>query len=349
MNQQAKELNSLIEQVSQRVVDRTINEKYLISRMAVIVNSFDEETNTASIIIPTDLSTPTQYKYPNRTGRRKLNYGDKVYLIYQTNNISQGWLEDNKGFTGGGGGYSDFKFVKGRAITLYDTDGVTPIHRLLPENILFYDGTDASTDLFNYNRLDNKPQINGHTLSGNQTDTDLGLNVTSAKVISALGYTPYSSLNPAGYTSNQGTVKNVRVRATSPVVSSQNTSQTTSLNTTISLANGYGDTKNPYESKTKNTVLASPSGSDGVPSFRSLVMADLPIKWGSYVYIDTSSPATDTFSFTDTNMIGKICIVCSTQDSNQPVKSATLTSSTGAITVTLARAVHVVRINYICF
>lgn len=189
MNQQAKELNSLIEQVSQRVVDRTINEKYLISRMAVIVNSFDEETNTASIIIPTDLNTPTQYKYPNRTGRRKLNYGDKVYLVYQTNNISQGWLEDNKGFTGSGG-YGDFKFVKGRAITLYDTDGVTPIHRLLPENILFYDGTDASTDLFNYNRLDNKPQINGHILSGNQSDTDLGLNVTSSKVTTALGYVP---------------------------------------------------------------------------------------------------------------------------------------------------------------
>lgn len=190
MNQQAKELNSLIEQVSQRVVDRTINEKYLISRMAVIVNSFDESTNTASIIIPTDLSTPTQYKYPNRTGRRKLNYGDKVYLIYQTNNISQGWLEDNKGFTGGGGGYSDFRFVKGRAITLYDTDGVTPLHSLLPENILFYDGTDASSDLFNYNRLENKPQINGHTLAGNQSDTDLGLNVTSSKVTTALGYTP---------------------------------------------------------------------------------------------------------------------------------------------------------------
>ena len=189
MNQQAKELNSLIEQVSQRVVDRTINEKYLISRMAVIVNSFDEETNTASIIIPTDLNTPTQYKYPNRTGRRKLNYGDKVYLVYQTNNISQGWLEDNKGFTGGGG-YGDFRFVKGRAITLYDTDGVTPIHRLLPENILFYDGQDASTDLFNYNRMDNKPQINGVELVGNKTDTDLGLNVTSTKVTNALTYVP---------------------------------------------------------------------------------------------------------------------------------------------------------------
>lgn len=76
---------------------------------------------------------------------------------------------------------------------------------------------------------------------------------------------------------------------------------------------------------------------------------DYYMRTGTYVYSDTVSRAVDTFSFTDANMVGKTCIICSTQDSSQPVKSATLTSSTGAITVTLARAVHVVRINYLCF
>lgn len=73
-----------------------------------------------------------------------------------------------------------------------------------------------------------------------------------------------------------GTVTSVRVQATSPVVSSVNTAQTGTLNTTISLADGYGDTKNPYASKTKNYVLAAPSNANGAPSFRALVAADIP-------------------------------------------------------------------------
>lgn len=73
-----------------------------------------------------------------------------------------------------------------------------------------------------------------------------------------------------------GTVTSVRVAATSPVVSSSNTAQSISLNTTISLADNYGDTKNPYASKTKNYVLAAPSDANGVPSFRALAAADIP-------------------------------------------------------------------------
>ena len=79
-----------------------------------------------------------------------------------------------------------------------------------------------------------------------------------------------------GATANVGTVTSVRVQATSPVVSSTSTAQTSTLNTTISLANGYGDTKNPYASKTANYVLASPNGSAGVPTFRALVVDDIP-------------------------------------------------------------------------
>lgn len=54
---------------------------------------------------------------------------------------------------------------------------------------------------------------------------------------------------------------------------------------TIALASAYGDTLNPYASKTANFVLASPNGSAGVPSFRALVAADLPntaVTAGSY-------------------------------------------------------------------
>jgi len=42
------------------------------------------------------------------------------------------------------------------------------------------------------------------------------------------------------------------------------------------LPTAYGDTVNPYASKTANYVLASPNGSAGVPSFRALIAADIP-------------------------------------------------------------------------
>ena len=45
---------------------------------------------------------------------------------------------------------------------------------------------------------------------------------------------------------------------------------------TIGLASGYGDTQNPYASKTANYFLAAPNGSAGVPTFRAIVAADIP-------------------------------------------------------------------------
>jgi hypothetical protein len=45
---------------------------------------------------------------------------------------------------------------------------------------------------------------------------------------------------------------------------------------TIALADGYGDTKIPYGSKTAGTVLAAPSNAGGIPSFRALTATDIP-------------------------------------------------------------------------
>jgi hypothetical protein len=42
------------------------------------------------------------------------------------------------------------------------------------------------------------------------------------------------------------------------------------------LASGYGDTQNPYASKTANFVLAAPNGTAGAPTFRAVVAADIP-------------------------------------------------------------------------
>jgi hypothetical protein len=65
-----------------------------------------------------------------------------------------------------------------------------------------------------------------------------------------------------------GTVTSVT--GTSPVASSGGTTPA------ISLSAGYGDTLNPYASKTANFVLAAPNGTAGVPTFRAVVAADIP-------------------------------------------------------------------------
>lgn len=90
----------------------------------------------------------------------------------------------------------------------------------------------------------------------------------------------------------QGTVTSVQVQATSPVTSSQSNAQSTTLNTTIALADNYGDTKNPYASKTKQYVLAAPKNENGVPSFRKLDASDV----GLTVTSSSVSDGTNTFN-----------------------------------------------------
>jgi hypothetical protein len=58
--------------------------------------------------------------------------------------------------------------------------------------------------------------------------------------------------------------------ATAPVVA------TGTSTPDISLASGYGDTLNPYASKTANHILAAPNGTAGVPTFRAMVATDVP-------------------------------------------------------------------------
>jgi len=64
------------------------------------------------------------------------------------------------------------------------------------------------------------------------------------------------------------------ISGTSPVSVSHTPAEGSSA--TVSLTSGYGDTLNPYASKTANFVLSAPSGSDGVPTFRALLAADIP-------------------------------------------------------------------------
>jgi hypothetical protein len=77
-----------------------------------------------------------------------------------------------------------------------------------------------------------------------------------------------NTLNIPQYSGGGGGVSSVT--ATSPVASSGGATPD------ISLSANYGDTLNPYASKTANYVLAAPNGSAGVPTFRAIVAADIP-------------------------------------------------------------------------
>jgi hypothetical protein len=64
------------------------------------------------------------------------------------------------------------------------------------------------------------------------------------------------------------------ISGTSPVSVAHTAGEGSSA--TVSLAASYGDTQNPYASKTANYVLAAPNGSSGAPTFRAIVAADIP-------------------------------------------------------------------------
>jgi molybdopterin biosynthesis enzyme MoaB len=120
------------------------------------------------------------------------------------------------------------------------------------------------------------------SISGDLTYTspsfDGSANVTAAGTLATVNANVGSFTN-ASITVNgkglitaasSGTAPVTSVTGTSPVVSSGGATPA------ISLASGYGDTQNPYASKTANFVLAAPDGSAGAPTFRAIVAADIP-------------------------------------------------------------------------
>jgi hypothetical protein len=105
----------------------------------------------------------------------------------------------------------------------------------------------------------------GNTLIYDATTTPTGVwknaNITAGTGITITNGAGSITIANSGVTS---------VTGTSPVVSSGGATPA------ISLASGYGDTQNPYASKTANNFLAAPNGTAGVPTFRAIVAADIP-------------------------------------------------------------------------
>lgn len=141
--------------------------------------------------------------------------------------------------------------------------------------------------------------------------------ITSNDVTTALGYTPYNSTNPNGYTTNTGTVTSVRVQASNPLQSSTSTASSPTLDTTISFIN-----------QDANKVLAGPSsGSAAAPTFRKLVAADIPnLSWNKI----TSDKPTTLSGYGITDAAGTNALVGLSASSNaQGVTTFTATRASG--------------------
>lgn len=152
----------------------------------------------------------------------------------------------------------------------------------------------------------------GQLLIGNST----GNTLTKATLTAGSGV---SITNSAGgitiaATGSGGTI--TAVTASAPLASSGGTTPDISLNA------GYGDTLNPYASKTANFFLAAPNGSAGAPSFRAIAAADVPT-----LNQNTTGSAASlaTTNFTVAEVGGKLVI----SYLGTPVLSI---SSTGALT-----------------
>jgi hypothetical protein len=107
---------------------------------------------------------------------------------------------------------------------------------------------------------------------------DGSTNVTAAGTLATVNATVGSFTNASITVNGKGLVT-AASSGTAPVTSVTGTSPVASsggATPAISLTAGYGDTLNPYASKTANYVLAAPNGTAGVPTFRAVVAADVP-------------------------------------------------------------------------
>jgi hypothetical protein len=173
----------------------------------------------------------------------------------------------------------------------YELDEIHNVSAQSPSNgqTIIYN---ASTSLWEKANLTAGTAIGVSNGAGSITINNTG--VTSAVAgtgISVSGATGAVTISNTGVTS---------VTGTSPVVSSGGTTPA------ISLASGYGDTQNPYASKTANYVLAAPNGSAGVPTFRAIVAADVPTLNQNTTGTAASTPKLLTTNFTIEESGGKL-------------------------------------------
>ena len=163
--------------------------------------------------------------------------------------------------------------------------------------------------------------------------------ITANNVTTALGYTPYNSSNPNGYTSNTGTVKSVQVQAGTGLTSSTSTAQNTTLSTTISIASGYKlptttEWSGKQDSLSTQTAYTSKGSATKVPQITTNTLGQVtgitevtitqPTVNNSSVTIQKNNTTVSTFTLNQSTS--------TTVNISVPTKTSDLTNDSGFLT-----------------
>ena len=150
---------------------------------------------------------------------------------------------------------------------------------------------------------------------GYVTKSVTGANILASKQDTLVSGTNIKTINGSSVLGSGNLVVTPGVAsltATSPVVA------TGTSTPDISLASGYGDTQNPYASKTANHILAAPNGTAGVPTFRAIVASDIPT-------LNQNTTGNAASVTTNANLIGPVTSVGNTTNiANGAISNAML-------------------------
>ena len=231
----------------------------------------------------------------------------------------------------GSGGSGSIQVEINHGSVLGGTDSNVQLTSVANGNILTYDGADSywkNTALTAGTAISVSASSTG-VLTVANTAPDQTVAIASGTGISVTGTYPNFTVTNTSPSSG-GTVTSVS--GTAPV--SVATGTTTPV---ISLATGYGDTQNPYASKTANYFLAAPNGSAGAPTFRAIVAADIPTlnqntTGSSGSCTGNAATVTNGFYTTSSFYLGTTSIAVNRASASQSLTGISIDGNAGTVT-----------------